>query len=353
MSLDTSILGEEVALKHVDKAVRALWADETAGKTRASLMNFGIYGEDAAALERNTQLLGNITREHSCRALLIHNNPSESTPSARAWVTAHCQLYDGKRSVCCEQLSFVLEGGQADEIRNLLFSHVESDLPLVLWWQGELSGRLDERLYSVLDGLIVDSSQWKKPVESFQRLLSARESRTARFTLGDLSWMRSHVMRLTLASAFQNGVLRATLPQMNSLRVVHAPGNATGALLLAAWIGTQLKARLKLNGKRLFFVRQDAAELEVTLAEGVADGCPLQCMELKGPESSVSIQRKTGCGFVQARSERHGTVDESVQPAPKDDDAELIVDQLSRFGGSTRYFETLPLFMQMAEATLS
>ena len=353
MTLDTSSLGEEVPLKNVEKAVRALWADDKTGKTRASLMNFAIYGEDPSALERNTRLLGDITREHSCRALLIHNDSTGTSPSARSWVTAHCQLYDGKRSVCCEQLSFVLEGGQADGIRNILFSHVESDLPLVLWWQGELSDRLDERLYSVLDGLIVDSSQWKDPATSLKRLLKARSSKTSRFTLGDLSWMRSHVMRLTLASAFQNATLLNTLPQMNSLRVVHAPGNHTGALLLAAWIGTQLQARLASDNGKIYFLRPSGSDMEVKLETGSPEGCPLQCLELRGPESRMHIARRQGCAFVEARSERCGVASENVQPAPRDDDAELIAEQLSRFGGSTRYFETLPLFTEMVASFAS
>ena len=54
--LDTAMLGQEVPLPQVTKALRALWADE-AGKTRASLMNFVIYSEDPTSLERNTQLL--------------------------------------------------------------------------------------------------------------------------------------------------------------------------------------------------------------------------------------------------------------------------------------------------------
>lgn len=344
------MLGEEVPLGRVDKAVRALWADDNGGgKTRASLMNFAIYSENPASLEKNTQLLAGITREHSCRAMLVLNAPSSSAMSTRAWITAHCQLYDGKRSVCCEQLSFIIEGGSADHVRNVVFSHLESDLPLVIWWQGEFTDRLDERFCSVLDGLIVDSSQWKNPAVGLRRLMEAREGHPRHFTLGDLSWMRSHVMRLTLAAAFQNATLLATLPKMNRLRIVHAPGNRAGAQLVAAWVGRQLGASLKRTGAALSFVRPEAAEMEILFAEGRADGCPLQTLELSGPDASVTVSRECGSGFVHAHTRQGGCDREEVQPAPRDNDADLIVEQLSRFGGTTRYYEVLPLFLEMAE----
>jgi len=344
------MLGEEVPLAKLEKTVRTLWADESgAGKTRASLMNFAIYSEDLSSLEKNTQLLAGITREHSCRALLILNDPGAATMSTRAWITAHCQLYDGKRSVCCEQLSFLLEGGGADRVRNVVFSNLESDLPLVLWWQGELTDRLDERFCSVLDGLIVDSSQWRDAAASLRRILAARESRKTHFTLGDLSWMRSHVMRVTLAAAFQNRTLLAALPAMTSLRVTHAPGSRAAALLVAAWVGKQLDASLTRAGSRMAFERKNAEPLQIELEVGEANGCPLQALALSGPGVSVSVTRECGSGFVYARTSQGGAEREEVQPTPHDNDADLIVEQLSRFGGTTRYFEALPLFLQMAE----
>lgn len=350
MTLDTSLLGEEVPLAKLDKAVRALWADESGGgKTRASLMNFAIYSEDLSSLENNTQLLASIAREHSCRALLILNDPEAETMSTRAWITAHCQLYDGKRSVCCEQLSFLLEGGGADRVRNVVFSNLESDLPLVLWWQGELTERLDERFCSVLDGLIVDSSHWKDAAGSLRRILAARDARKTHFTLGDLSWMRSHVMRVTLAAAFQNRTLLASLPGMTKLGIVHAPGYRAAGLLVAAWIGKQLHAKLKRSGSAMSFERPGAATMSIELSEGEANGCPLQSLELSGPDASVTVTRECGSGFVHARTIQSDAEREEVQPAPRDNDADLIVEQLSRFGGTTRYFEAMPLFLEMAE----
>ncbi len=346
LDLDTAVLGQEVPLNRVDQALRELWADDDTSKTRASLMNVAIYSEDSSSLERNTQLLGEITMQHSCRSLLIVNVPTAPKPSARAWVTAHCQLYDGKRSVCCEQISLVMEGGTADSIRNFVFAHLDSDLPLTVWWQGELTERLDERFYSVIDALIIDSSRWADPGGSLRRVLAARNSRTSRFDLSDLSWMRSHFMRMALAASCHDAVVRAELPKLDHLSVTHGAGHRMSALMLAAWIGTQLKCRLATGGG-LRFDRDGGAAIEVSVTENTATKCPLQALQLSGPGVSISICRDPNSCFVRSRMEHDHHQQDQMQPADMSDDGDLIAEQMGRLGGTTLYFEMLPLLQAM------
>ncbi len=345
LNLDTTVLGQEVPLNRIDKALRELWSDENTSKTRASLMNFAIYSEDAASLERNTQLLGEITEQHACRSLLIANMPDAPRHSARAWVTAHCQLYDGKRSVCCEQLSFLMEGGSADSIRNFVFAHLDSDLPLTVWWQGELTERLDERFYSVIDSLIVDSSQWASPGASLKKVLAARGSRTARFTLSDLSWMRSRFMRLALAGRFNDAIVLAELPKVTTLKITFGKGHRMCALMLAAWVGTQLQCRLA-KGPGIRFERYGGATIEVTLTES-AHPCPLQALEFSGPGVSINISRDPESCFIRSKMDHEHHQSDDVQPAGHSDDGDLIADQMGRLGGTTLYFEMLPLLQTM------
>src|ERR1700733_5103369 len=145
------ILGQEVPLDRVDKALKELWGQDEA-RTKASLLNFAIYSEKAESLEANTKLLEEITLEQACRGLLILAVPGDKR-NARSWITAHCQLQDGHKSVCSEQISFLLEGGNPNQVRNVVFAHLDSDLPLACWWQDELGANFNERLYSVIDML--------------------------------------------------------------------------------------------------------------------------------------------------------------------------------------------------------
>ena len=340
--LNSAILGQEVPIANVTKALRDLWSDET-GKTRASLINFAIYSEDATSLERNTESLARLTREHACRSLLILNLPGDHKPQTTAWITAHCQLYEGKRSVCCEQLSFVIEGGSADQVRSTIFAHLDSDLPLVVWWQGDLTARLDERFLAVIDGLIIDSSQFADPAKSLRRVLESRNARTSRFSLSDLAWMRSHFMRTSLATACQNPKVLANLSNLSRLAIKHAPGRRLSAQMLAAWIGTQLKCRM-LSPQAMEL--PGGGRIAIELSEG-SPSCPLESLEMSGKDLCIAIKRDPGSCFAHTTQSHAGQERDDVMPADFSDDADLIGEQLSRLGGATRYFEIMPLLLKM------
>ena len=345
-ALNTSVLGQEVPVARVVSALRELWSDESA-KMRASLMNFAIYSEDPSSLEHNTLLLSELTREHSCRALLILNVPGEAKPQVRAWVTAHCQLSNGQKSVCCEQLSFVIEGGNADQVRNTIFAHLDSDLPLVVWWQGELTERLDERFLSVIDALVIDSNQWSDPAQSLRQMMEARAGRTSRFSVSDLTWMRTRCLRLTLAAVFQSAPLLADLPKLNHLVIHHAKGHRLGGLIIAAWMGTQLNCQAG-KGPGIRLVREGGADIEVELHE--AEGtCAVQGLELSGPGISIRIRRDPVSGLSHTTVEHPSIRQEMVHPVPASTEVDMISEQLSRLGGTTRYFESAPLLLSLLE----
>ena len=345
-TLNTSVLGQEVPVARVVSALRELWSDESA-KMRASLMNFAIYTEDPSSLEHNTFLLSELTREHSCRALLILNLPGEARPQVRAWVTAHCQLSHGLKSVCCEQLSFIIEGGNADQVRNTIFAHLDSDLPLVAWWQGELTERLDERFLSVIDALIVDSTQWSDPARSMRKLMEARAGQTSRFSLSDLTWMRTRCIRLTLASAFQSAPLLADLPKLNHVVIHHAKGHRLSGLMIAAWMGTQLNCQAG-EGPGIRLVREGGEDIEIELRE--AEGsCAVQCLELNGAGISIRIRRDQVSGLSHTTVVHPSLRQETVHPVPANTEVDMISEQLSRLGGTTRYFESTPLLLALIE----
>jgi glucose-6-phosphate dehydrogenase assembly protein OpcA len=342
-----AILGQEVPLGRVDKALKELWGADAA-RTRASLMNIAVYSEDPESLERNTQLLGEITREHSCRGLLILALPDQTPPLARAWITAHCQLYDGHKSVCSEQISFVLAGGNANQVRNIVFAHLDSDLPLVFCWQGDLTANFDERLYSVIDLLFVDSSTWCKPEVDFDRLQQATAQKTARFRVYDLSWLRSHSLRTALATCFQDQVALAQLPHLQKMEITHATGHRIAALLMAAWVAVRLECTLDICHNGLCLVTAEGQRIEVTITDNGA-GDPLQGIFLHSNEANISVTRSNGAPHAKARVEIGDHVNEELLPADLGSDSELIGGQLARLGGQSLYFQMVPMLRGMLQ----
>lgn len=340
-----SCLGTEVPLTKIDRALKELW-DSDVAKTRASLINFAIYSEKTEALVGNNELLGTITAEHACRALLITSLPDVKPQRARAWINALCRPYQGKQVVCSEQISFVLEGGDAAQVQNVVFAHLDSDLPLVVWWQGELTKNFEERFYSRIDTLIIDSSNWEEPQREFAHLTSLRSLDSAGFDVRDLSWTRSHFLRTALANSFQDVKAREHLPKIETLEITHSKGQRCAALLLAGWICRRLGAVLDETQPELVFARAEGTPIHVTLIEKDG-GCALQALRLTAPCLEVTILRDGTSAFVRTNATCEGHSHEELLPADVVSDAELIGEQLSRTGGNTHYSSVLPLIQSM------
>jgi len=132
---DYQALGQPVEIGSIDGELKKLWeADEA--NTNASLMNLIVYTEESGQLLKNSEMVQELTRENACRAVLIEMERAAEESEALAWITAHCHLAHGKKSICCEQVAIMLRGYSLGRLRNTAFAHLNSDLPLVFWWQG-------------------------------------------------------------------------------------------------------------------------------------------------------------------------------------------------------------------------
>ncbi|MEZ5301405.1 MAG: glucose-6-phosphate dehydrogenase assembly protein OpcA [Verrucomicrobiales bacterium] len=277
----------EVPISAISRELKRLWEGD-ASRTRASLINFAVYSEAEESLAENTALVEAIAREHACRALVIEARQG-GDPSARAWLTAHCHLEGGKKTICSEQLSFVLHGGSGSLLRNLVFAHLDSDLPLVFWWRGELSAAFEERLYRRIDRLVVDSFGWPDPGSAFGRIAEALAS-SKRMVFHDLAWTRAMPMRLALAKLFEDPAATAAAPALDRLAITHAPGHRTSALMLAAWIARSLRWEPQGGGR---FLRQEGGGAELSVTESADPSChPVEAVALSGGGCEFALGKR-------------------------------------------------------------
>ncbi|MCB1226077.1 MAG: glucose-6-phosphate dehydrogenase assembly protein OpcA [Verrucomicrobiales bacterium] len=343
--IDLSRLGMEVPLPRIDHALKELWEQDRA-KTRASLVNFAIYTEDPCSLARNMEMLESITAEHACRAILILNLPDGNANAPRAYINALCRPYQGQQVVCSEQLCFILEKGTALQVQNMVFAHLDADLPLVLWWQGSLTQHFDERLHSRVQTLIVDSSRWTDPAAELDALSEALESRTSHFDVRDLSWTRSHFLRLALAGCFQDAQALAQLPQIDRIEISHAKGQRSAGLLLGAWVAGRMQGELQSAGEEPVFARPDGPSITLHLQES-PDGPALSSLTLSGMNVQIHVSRDGESRFVHVCAHCTSHEHEEVFPADVESDAELIGEQLSRAGGRTLYASMIPVLRRL------
>lgn len=337
-------LGLEVPVSGIDKELRKLWEQDEA-RTNASLMNLVVYSEKPGALLENSAIIRNLTREHACRAILVEIDRAEQLPGIRAWITAHCHLAHGRKSVCCEQISFYLTGKVTGRLRNTVFAHLNSDLPLVFWWQGELSDILTERLVSVMNRLIIDSSSWADPAASFRRIEEAAQMNTD-LILQDHAWTRTWQFRIGVASIFDDPAAQRALPDIDTVEIVYHPDHRNSCLQLLAWLATQAGWEDLQTGNGNGFKSSAGKSITVILRQD-SEAPPLSFLSLRSGGKSATISQEAGGAHVKRCIHAPGYEVCSLSPVDPVLPEELVALQLARGGKNSLFQKILPRFRRM------
>jgi glucose-6-phosphate dehydrogenase assembly protein OpcA len=343
-------LGIEVPVSAIDRELRKLWEQDDA-RTNASLMNLVVYSEKPGALVENSIIIREITREHACRAILVAIDHADPQPSLRAWITAQCHLADGHKSVCCEQISFLLTGRVTGRFRNTVFSHLNSDLPLVFWWQGELSDILTERLVSVIDRFIIDSSSWADPIASFALIEESSRS-NPELVIQDHAWTRSWQFRVGIASLFDDPVAQQALPEIDSVEITYHPDHRNSALQVLAWLAVQAGWKDRASADAFAFESSTGRPITVALhTESAAP--PLSAVTLRAKNVTVQVCQKAGSTHVERHLEAAAYKATSLSPIDPTMPAALVAVQLARGGKNSLYQKILPRFRSMLIKSLA
>ena len=339
-------LGIEIPVASIDRELRKLWEQDDA-RTNASLMNLVVYSEKPGALIANSEIIRELTREHACRAILVGIDRNEPQPSLRAWITAHCHLADGRKSVCCEQIAFHLTGRVTGRFRNTVFAHLNSDLPLIFWWQGELSEILTERLVSVIDRFIIDSSSWLNPAASF-RIIEECSQANPDMVIQDHAWTRSWQFRVGIASLFDDPAAQQDLPTIHSIEIAYHPEHRNSALQMLAWLAVQAGWKDRKSTEPYSLQSAAGVEISVKLTPD-SNGPPLSSVIILGANTTVQVSQKQGASHVERLVETASYKATSLSPIDPVTPAELVAVQLSRGGKNSLYQKILPRFRAMLE----
>ena len=333
--------GLPVEIGRIDKELGRLWESSDDTKTRASLLNLVIYSEEPGALDCNTELISAIASQHAFRAILILADPGAATSDARAWISAHCHMAGkGGRQICSEQITFRLDGESAASLPNIVFSHLDSDLPLCFWSQADFHEPLDEQLWSWVDRLIFDSAMWKHPAEQFaltKKILSLTDGGTI---LCDLNWTRLHRWRLALANIFDHSAALACLPEITGVRIECAPGQRVKALLLLGWFSARLGWTLQHLLSKNFFLEKEGKHIAFEILETAGPGVSL--VELSGENFRFTLRRPDNGEFFHISMQSPGIPDCTMTiGAGHDRVGDTLLAELSRGGRHPLYAEAL------------
>lgn len=335
---DNVSLGLPVEIGKIDRELKRLWAEGGGAKTRASLINLAVYSEAPGSLPKNTKIISEITEDHACRAIVIGANPAAKENRVEAWINVHCHVSRaGSRQVCSEQLSFLLDGPSARLLPNIVFSQLDSDLPLYLWWQGEFSDPMDAQLWAWVDRVIYDSQTWKDFRAQMARVETAQAEAKQRIVLCDLNWTRLMQIRLALAQFFDNPAAHVHFDGISDIAIDFAPGFRSTALLLAGWLAAQLHwSEGKQQSKdALSFRRKNGGNIAVSLRE--KEGEPISCCAIRSGAGEFKVTHAAKADLLDvAAGERSCRM-----PAGRNDAVHLMSEELMRGGPHKVYLRAM------------
>jgi glucose-6-phosphate dehydrogenase assembly protein OpcA len=330
--------GLPVEIGKIDRELKRLWAEGGGAKARASLINLAVYSEAPGSLPENTRIISEITEDHSCRAIVIAANPGAKENRVEAWINVHCHVSRaGSKQVCSEQLSFLLDGPSARLLPNIVFSQLDSDLPLYLWWQGEFSDPMDAQLWAWVDRVIYDSQTWSDFRTQMGRVETAQGEAKQRIVLCDLNWTRLMQIRLALAQFFDHPCSYAHLEEIDRIEIDFGPDFRSTALLLAGWLAAQLEwTEARHSAKdRLSFRSKSGGDIGVSLNEKAGEPisrCALRCgpLEFKVAHSPKADLLDVATGERSCR-----------MPAGRNDTVHLMSEELMRGGPHRVYLRAM------------
>jgi glucose-6-phosphate dehydrogenase assembly protein OpcA len=332
-----------VEVSTINRELKKLWEDGGEVMTRASLINLAVYSEDPDSLARNTQIISAITNEHACRALVIAAHCACADDRVQAWISAHCHVSRaGSKQVCSEQLSFLLEGSFAKLLPNIVFSHLDSDLPFYLWWQGDLPEEIDPQFWSWVDRVIYDSRHWRDFPAQMQRVDAIQGEADERVVLCDLNWTRLVFFRLALAQFFDGANGQQHLADISRVEIEHAPDYRSTANLLAGWLAAQLRwsAGAPDESQQLRFTSAAGREIETVLSETAGE--PIARCSIFSRDAEYRVQQRAGADLLDVSAHtKHGERMRQLMPAGRNDPVALVNEELVRGGQHSVYLRAV------------
>jgi glucose-6-phosphate dehydrogenase assembly protein OpcA len=337
-----AIDGEDVRVnaKTIEMRLADIWreeqadADEEHAVTRAALWNVVAHTWSSEAHARTTEVLARASATVPQRTIVIRADPG-GTSEMSSWISANCHVIGGGRQVCSEEVNIVAGGARMLHVPPLVNSLLLPDMPVALWWVGDLPDDHREYARSLLDPadrLIVDSAHFDsvKDLDVVSRIAAQTITAPA-----DLNWVRLEEWRAATAAVFDPPSMRERLRAIRGIRVQCGCGPFFGdraeALLFVAWIAAQ-------TGQDVPF--------ELVEDDG---GAGIRSAELRFEDgSNAVIRRDLDRGVVVASADGNEVAVDSITRARVRDLDDLIVRLLQRPEADAVYLKTLRSALALA-----
>ena len=377
MKTDQSILldePKEVDVVAIERELSLLWKDATdsaggsasAPEVRACSLNFIVVTGDLFEAEAIGDLVGEVTVEHPSRIFLVAAERSSATSSMEAWISARCSLpVPGGKQVCCEQITIVGRGTDAQKIPSIITSLLVPDVPVVLLWKAtvDTSDTILRALVHICDRALIDSSEDLAPETALGAWETLIRQERDHATFGDLAWTHLIELRSLIAQTFQPLKIRQHLATLDTVTIIysstHKPQHSglSQALLLTGWLALKLEwvliHPLRQSGAGEYSAKFRLGDQAVTVSLVPTGSTP----DSPGCIESVSIHSSAGLdlrlqtfadrGEIHVSTHVRNESQDRVALVKDQTEAQLTSRELEMLERDTLYEQSLTKFVQI------
>jgi glucose-6-phosphate dehydrogenase assembly protein OpcA len=274
MSASQEIDRRRTNISDIRDELNRMWAAQARnGETilRATTHNLIVVSTDSAHASETTDRVIELTSARPGRVILIDVEPG-TEERLDAWVSIYCRP-SGDRQVCGELITLAVRGALRDAVDTTATALLAPDLPVYLWWTGELTAddRLFQRLARSIARVLVDSGAFSTGADALGMLARL----TPELRLGDLSWARLTPWRRMLSRLWEAPGIADAVDDLRSMHIEYAGAKdedrSERGLLLLGWLADRLgrilaEARSEREGGYFTRWRNAGRECEVVIA---------------------------------------------------------------------------------------
>jgi glucose-6-phosphate dehydrogenase assembly protein OpcA len=235
--------------------------------SRTSVMTLVVVAVTDDEAYRAQGALHSLGTHHPARLIILRPEPGQGPAGVDARVSIYGAVV-GEHPVAFDEVVLTPRGDAAGHLRSIIEPFTLSDLPIVVWYPGELPPPADP-LLGIADTMLVDSKE-----AGDERAFVALAELSRRSVVVDLSWERLRPWRESLAALFAGPAYRDFAAGVTAIEVA---GKRGPRHLLAGWLASRLRtprARIHLTDDRHVQIVLHAAagghtaRFELSRAEG-------------------------------------------------------------------------------------